>query len=52
MILFQFTGTAVIQGNTYVATQVVAFPDGFDLAGLPGAEVTSAPVFIEHVPRG
>ncbi len=51
MILFEFTDTAEVQGSTYVATQVVAFPDDFDVSGLPGAVVTSAPVFIDHVPR-
>lgn len=52
MILFQFNGTAEVEGNTYVDTQVIAFPDGFDTTGLPGETVTEAPVFMDHIPRG
>lgn len=52
MKLFKFTDTAEVQGNTYAATQVVAFQDDFDTSALPGEEVLAAPVFIEHVPRG
>lgn len=51
MKLFEFNDTAEVQGNTYAATQVVAFPDDFDTSALPGIEVPAAPVFIEHVPR-
>ena len=51
MKLFNFTDTAEVQGNTYAATQVVAFPDDFDTSALPGEVVESAPVFVDHVPR-
>lgn len=51
MILFKFNDTAEVEGNTYVDTQVIALPDGFDVSALPGEVVTSAPVFIEHTPR-
>lgn len=52
MKLFKFTATAEVHGNTYAATQVVAFPDDFDTSTLLGDEVPAAPVFIDHVPRG
>ena len=52
MILFLFTDTAEVEGNTYVETQVIAFPVGFDTSALPGSTVESAPVVIQHVPRG
>lgn len=52
MILFKFNDTATVEGNTYVPSQVIGFPDTFDLTDLPGEVVPSAPVVVEHVPRG
>ena len=51
MFLFKFSGTAEVEGNTYVDGQVIAFPEGFDVEGLPGGVVTEASVFMDHVPR-
>jgi len=51
MTLFEFSATADLQGNHYVAGQVIAFDDGVDVSTLPGQVVQSAAVFSEHVDR-
>lgn len=49
--MLRFDSVASVEGNTYTAPQVVTFPDDYDLSGLPGSLVISAPVFVDHVPR-
>ena len=51
MQMFRFDEAAVVEGNLYVATQVITFPDAFDLSALVGELIEAAPVFIDHVPR-
>lgn len=51
MQLFRFDATAEVEGNVYVESQVITFPDEADTATLPGVLVSFASVFIDHVPR-
>lgn len=46
-----FHGDTEIEGNVYVSTQVVTFPDEMDISTLPCGVVSFAAVFIDHVPR-
>lgn len=49
MVLFH--GVAEIEGNVYVETQVVTFPDEVSIDTWPCVLTADAPVFIDHVPR-
>jgi len=49
--MLRFDAQAAVEGNVYVAPQVVTFPDDYDLSQLPGSLVASAPIFVDHVPR-
>lgn len=49
--MLQFNAETEVEGNRYAAPQVVTFPDDYDLSSLPGLLISTAPVFVDHVPR-